>query len=114
MPGFGNRWLFRDSEGKESFADVGGQIKTSNAVALKQLALAGSGVILQGEWIVGRELLEGALVDLFPEHEVTASYFDNAAWTLRPARAHQPAKVRAFLDFLHRSFAEGPPWARRS
>lgn len=111
MPGFGNRWLLRDAHGEVSHVDVEGRLKTSNAVVLKQLALAGAGVILQGEWIVGRELREGTLVDLFPDHEATASHFDNAAWTLRPQRAHEPAKVKAFLDFIHAAFAHGPPWA---
>ncbi|MEM9378979.1 MAG: LysR family transcriptional regulator [Planctomycetota bacterium] len=106
MPGFGSRWLFRDAGGRESYVDVEGRLETSNAVALKQLALSGLGAILQAEWIVGRELADGTLIDLFPDHEVTASYFDNAIWTLRPARAHEPAKVRAFLDFLRSAFAE--------
>jgi hypothetical protein len=30
MPGFGNRWLFRDGSGKESHVDVDGNLKTSN------------------------------------------------------------------------------------
>lgn len=115
MPGFGNRWLYRspNSGGSQTgHVDVAGRLKTSNAVTLKQLALAGAGIILQGDWIVGRELLDGRLVDLFPDLEVTASYFDNAVWTLRPARSHEPAKVRVFLDFLHQKFAAGAPWAR--
>ena len=115
MPGFGNRWLYRslDPKGPEAgHVDVGGRLNTSNAMTLKQLALDGAGVVLQGDWIVGRELLDGRLIDLFPDLEVTASYFDNAAWTLRPARSHEPAKVRVFLDFLHQRFAAGPPWTR--
>ncbi|MEM6457469.1 MAG: substrate binding domain-containing protein, partial [Acidobacteriota bacterium] len=117
MPGFGRRWRFRPrrdgAEADETQVDVGAsRITTSNAIALKQCALAGQGVILQGGWIVGRELAEGTLVDLFPDHEATASHFDNAAWSLRPARTHEPAKVGAFLAFLHQAFADGAPWAR--
>ncbi|MEM7049535.1 MAG: LysR family transcriptional regulator [Acidobacteriota bacterium] len=111
MPGFGNRWRFRETRGRELHVDVEGPLKTSNAIALKQCALGGAGIILQGDWIIGRELAEGSLIDLFPDLEATASYFDNAIWTLRPRRAHEPAKVRAFLDFLHRAFAAGAPWA---
>lgn len=112
MPGFGNRWLFRKAKGEVRHVDVDGRLKTSNAIALKQCALAGAGIILQGEWIVGRELIRGELVDLFPDHDVTASYFENAAWTLRPARTHEPGKVSAFLNFLHDKFAAGAPWSR--
>jgi hypothetical protein len=45
--------------------------------------------------------------------EATAGHFDNAAWTLRPSRAHEPAKVATFLDFLHGELEDGAPWARR-
>ena len=121
MPGFGNRWLFRKDEGQkkegkkghgaETFVDLEGRFTTSNAIALKQMALAGAGIILQADWIIGRELKANTLVDLFPEWTVTASYFDNAAYTLRPQRSHQPARVAAFLDALHAGFRSGPPWA---
>ncbi|MEM6792369.1 MAG: LysR family transcriptional regulator [Acidobacteriota bacterium] len=112
MPGFGDRWLFRDGQGRESHVDVEARLTTSHAITLKECALAGAGIILQGDWIVGRELATGALVDLFPGYSATASYFDNAVWTLRPTRAHRPAKVAAFLNFLAEEFAGGAPWAR--
>lgn len=112
LRGFGNRWLFRDRRGRQSYVDVRGQLKTSNALALKQLALAGQGIVLQGEWVVGEELANGRLVDLFPDHEVTASYFDNAAWTLRHPAARVPRKVEVFLEFLHDAFERGAPGAQ--
>lgn len=110
MPGFGNRWLYRDAAGAEAHVDVEGRLRTSNAIALKDLALAGAGIILQAEWIVGQELKRGELVDLFPEHEFTASYFTNSIWTLRPSRSHEPAKVRAFIEFLRGAL--GSPYRR--
>lgn len=113
MPGFGNRWLFRDHYGVEAAVDVDGPVRTSNAIALKELALADAGVILQGDWIVGRELLAGTLVDLFPDHEVTAGTFGNAVWLLQPPRPRVPLKVRAFVDYLAEQFRDGPPWAAR-
>jgi DNA-binding transcriptional LysR family regulator len=112
MPGFSSNWRFRAANGAEQAVAVSGPLRTSNAVALKECAIAGAGVILQGEWIVGREIAEGALVDLFPRHEATATTFDNAAWTLRPQRPHVPTKVAAFQSFLEEAFADGPPWAR--
>lgn len=70
-------------------------------MALKECALAGMGVILQAEWIVGRELREGSLIDLFPRHEVTAAEFaDPAMWILFPSREYLPLKVRMAVDFL--------------
>jgi DNA-binding transcriptional LysR family regulator len=115
MPGFVDRWTFRDRDGNTSAVDVSGQLRTSNAVALKQCALDGMGIILQGRWIVGRELHEGTLIDLFPEYEVTAATFkDPAVWLLYPSRAYLPLKVRVFVQFLRRRFKVAPPWDTRS
>ncbi|MEM8884654.1 MAG: LysR family transcriptional regulator [Planctomycetota bacterium] len=111
MPGFGRRWHFRDRDGASSQVDVSGSLTTSNAIALKQCALDGAGVILQGDWIVGRELRDGTLIDLFPDLEATASSFDNAIWVLRPAQTHVPAKVNVFLAYLLDAFARGAPWS---
>jgi len=44
-------------------------------------------------------------------HDVTATSFEDAAWTLRPPRTHVPTKVAMFEEFLNEAFAEGPPWA---
>ena len=110
-PGLGERWRFRNSSGAETIVQVDGPLGASHAVALKASALAGGGVVCLGDWAVGRELAEGTLVDLFPRHEVTATSFEDAAWTLRPPRAHVPTKVAMFEEFLNEAFAEGPPWA---
>lgn len=100
MPGFGSRWRFRNARGGCE-VEVSGRVRSSNAMALKECALAGMGVILQAEWIVGRELREGSLIDLFPRHEVTAAEFaDPAMWILFPSREYLPLKVRMAVDFL--------------
>jgi len=97
MPGFTDRWRFRDQDGRVADVRVRGQLRTSNAVALKACALGGMGVISQARWIVGRELRDGRLVDLFPEHEVVAAGSESPAmWLLYPTRvpAAQGARVR--------------------
>jgi DNA-binding transcriptional LysR family regulator len=111
VPGFTDLWRFWNREGHETVVQARGRVRTSNAVALKQCALSGMGVILQARWIVGRELREGTLVDLFTEHEATAATFESpAAWVLYPSRAYVPLKVRVFVDFLARKFEKTPPW----
>ena len=111
LQGFEDRWRFRDREGQVTAVAVRGRLRTSNAVALKQCALAGMGIILQGRWIVGRELREGTLIDLFPEHEATAASFEAPAmWLIYPTRTYLPLKVRAFVQFLRAAFAGAPPW----
>ncbi|MEM7586810.1 MAG: LysR family transcriptional regulator [Acidobacteriota bacterium] len=112
MPGFSETWRFRPAEAPESTVEVRVPVKlrTSNAVALKQCALGGMGIILQGRWIVGRELEEGRLVELFPGLEATAASFAAPAiWVLYPSRSYLPLKVRVFVDFMKRRFAAGTP-----
>ncbi|MEM1182144.1 MAG: substrate binding domain-containing protein, partial [Acidobacteriota bacterium] len=111
MPGFSPRWRLRGPDG-ELELPVSGRLRTSNAIALKNCALAGMGILLQARWILGRELRAGQLVDLFPDYDVTAATFDNAVHVLYPSRAFLPRKVRLFIDFLGDRFSECSPWDR--
>lgn len=72
----------------------------STALALHRAALDGLGPALLGDWLVEADIAAGQLVDLFPEHEVTATNFDSAVWLLYASREHMPRRVRAFVDFM--------------
>jgi DNA-binding transcriptional LysR family regulator len=100
MPGFRTRWTFRDAAGSENAVDVKGWLVASSALALRQAALDGLGPVLLGHWLVDQDVSSGRMIDLFPDHEVTASSFDSAAWLLYPSRAYLPRRVRAVADFL--------------
>lgn len=100
MPAFGNVWQFKDGRGKLTSVTVAAHVLSSNALALRGLALAGVGVVLQADWIVAADLTSGTLVDLFPRHEASASYFGNAAWLLRPQSRTVPRRTQAFWEFL--------------
>jgi DNA-binding transcriptional LysR family regulator len=111
LPGFTRaNWKFTDAQGRSKEITVNALLRTSNAMALKQCALAGMGITLQARWMVGKELREGSLVDIFPEYQVTAALDDAAAWLLYPSRTYIPQKVRVFVDFLIKKFKHGPPW----
>jgi DNA-binding transcriptional LysR family regulator len=113
LPGFSrSTWKFTDPQGQTSDIALDGVLHTSNAMALKQCALAGMGITLQARWMVGRELRSGELVDLFPAYSVTAALDDAAAWLLYPSRKYVPQKVRVFVEFLRQQFKHGPPWDR--
>lgn len=100
MPAFGDVWQFKDARGKLTSVTVAARVLSSNALALRELALGGVGIVLQADWIVAPDIASGALVDLFPRHEATASYFGNAAWLLRPQARTVPRRTQAFWEFL--------------
>jgi DNA-binding transcriptional LysR family regulator len=111
LPGFRTRWLFRkagqerretDHEAfQEAFeVPVQGSVVVSGALALHELALAGMGPTLLGDWLVDEDIAAGRLVDLFPDYQVTATTFETAVWLIYPSRSFLPLKVRAMIDFL--------------
>jgi DNA-binding transcriptional LysR family regulator len=109
LSGFRSRWLFRDRRGKTSEIGVHGRVQASSSIALRELARSGVGAALLGDWLVDDDLARGALIDLFPRHEVTATEFETAAWLLYPSRKFLPAKTRAVIDFLRERLGRTDP-----
>ncbi len=99
VPEFRSRWLFR-AEGRTNEVFVDGHLVSSNAMVLRAAALAGTGPALLADWLIARDLAQGALIDLFPRHDVTATNFETAAWLLYPSRERMPRRIRATIDFL--------------
>ncbi len=102
LPGHRDAWRFRRA-GVETGVTVGGTVLISNALALVEAARAGLGPALLADWLIGPDLAAGRLVDLFPDHEATATTFETAAWILYPSRTYLPAKVRVTIDLLRAS-----------
>lgn len=100
LPGYRDRWLFRDKSGEVTIVPVDGDLLISNAIGLRDAALAGLGPALLADWLIGPELRTGQLVDCFPDYRVTATEFDTAAWLIYPSRSYLPGKVRIMIDFL--------------
>lgn len=100
LAGFRDRWMFRGSDGAVEVVPVGGRLLFSSAVGLREAALAGMGPTLLADWLIGRDLAEGRLVDCFPDYDVAATDFDTGVWAIYPSRHFLPGKVRAMLDFL--------------
>jgi DNA-binding transcriptional LysR family regulator len=105
LPEFRLRWFFRDRKGGLEEVPVEGDILMSNALALRQAAVAGVGPVLLPDWLVDEELARGRLVNLYPAYRVTATDFETAAWLLYPSRAYLPNKVRVMIDFLRENFS---------
>ena len=106
LPGYRSRWIFRDSAGRQSEVPIEGRFVISSALALRDCALNGLGPALLADWLIDGDIAAGKLVDLFPEHRVTATDFETAAWLLYPSRAYLPLKVRALIDFLRETLQQ--------
>jgi len=100
LPDYRSSWLFRDEAGNDTKVAVHGGVVISNVEAIRQCVLNGMGPALLADWLVKEDMAEGKLVDLFPDHRVTATDFETAVWVLYPSRTYLPQKARVFVDFL--------------
>lgn len=110
LPDYRTRWIFQQRYGDvQSEVTVNGNLLISNPLALRRAAQDGLGPALLADWMVRDSLASGELLDLFPDHNVTATRFDTAAYALYPSRAYLPVKVRATIDFLRRALTSHHP-----
>ncbi len=100
LPGYRSRWRFRGPDENVHEIEPRAALTVSNALGLRRGALDGLGIALLADWTIADDLEAGRLIDLFPDHEVSAADFDTGAWIVYPDRAYVPAKLRAFIDCL--------------
>jgi DNA-binding transcriptional LysR family regulator len=61
------------------------------------------GLALLPNWLIDSDLQAGTLINVFPDHQVTATDFNTAAWLIYPSRTYIPLKVQVLIDFLKKS-----------
>jgi DNA-binding transcriptional LysR family regulator len=103
-------WMFRSGSDPIERVPVRAKVIAPDGTILRDLALSHAGLTLVPRWLVARELREGKLLDVFPQHDVTATTHDAAVWLMYPSRGYIPRRVRVFADFVTAQFANGPPW----
>lgn len=111
---FRTRWIFRDAKGRIEEVPIDGDVVLSLASTIRDAAEAGIGPALLPHWLTNPGIKAGTLVDLFPNHAVTATTFDTGAWLVYPSRAYLPTKVRVAIDFLREHLGRPEPAAKRS
>ena len=92
-------WSFRDGETLTKVA-VTGPFKSNNAEVLRDVALAGRGVALLPDWLVGEDVAAGQLTALFPAHDVNPDSASNAISALYLPNHRGSHRVNAFISFI--------------
>ncbi|WP_266159257.1 LysR substrate-binding domain-containing protein [Dyella silvatica] len=93
-------WRFNLADGSQQVVSVPGRLDINGGMALREAALAGLGIILQPEMMVGRDIEAGSLVRLFPDlpalnFPVHIVYLPEHKLT---------AKLASFVDFMTARF----------
>lgn len=100
----GDTWRFTTADAEEEVL-TRPRMRTNNGDTCREVALAGQGIVLQPDFLVGGDLAAGRLVEVLPE----AQGPEIGIYIVYPSRKHLSLKVRVLVDFLAAAFAE-PGW----
>jgi DNA-binding transcriptional LysR family regulator len=98
-------WTFLD-DGKPVTLKVGGNMVCNDGAVLHDWALAGKGLAWRSMWEVGEQIATGALCTVLDEFAAPG----NDIHALFAQRRHLPLRIRVFVDFLRRSYAQPAYW----
>ncbi|HEV2571498.1 MAG TPA: LysR family transcriptional regulator [Beijerinckiaceae bacterium] len=104
---YDRRWNFTGPHGATT-VKITGDYLSNSSLALRKAALAHLGIGLVPHYCVADDLASGALVEVLPAyrpqiHPILVAY---------PHGVAPPAKVRVFVAFLAKWFAQRPEWAQ--
>ena len=102
-------WTFRQN-GKNVTLKVSGNMECNDGAVLHQWALAGKGLAWRSTWEVGAAIEAGTLVTVLDEFAAPG----NDIYAMFAQRRHLPLRIRLFVDFLRRTYAQPQYWNDRS
>jgi DNA-binding transcriptional LysR family regulator len=103
----GRSWHLVDGGGKETVLQARGALAVNNGDVLRAAALAGAGVVLLPDFLIGPDIKAGRLERALPQWR-GPEFGVHAVW---PSSRHVPARLRVFVDFLAQRLAPQPDWA---
>jgi DNA-binding transcriptional LysR family regulator len=101
--GTGNIWHFQH-QGKKITVQVNGTFQANNSDAVRQMALAGCGIMVLPKWMSDPYIQNGELEAILTDY--TPPGFPIQA--VYPYNRYVPSKVRSFVSFLQQAFAGDP------
>ena len=98
-------WTFQQG-GKNVTLKVSGNMACNDGEVLHDWALDGKGLAWRSMWEVGAEIESGKLVTVLDEFSAPG----NDIYAVFAQRRHLPLRIRAFVDFLRRTYAKPNYW----
>jgi DNA-binding transcriptional LysR family regulator len=100
-------WTFRDN-GRIVTRKVAGNMQCNDGEVLHDWALAGKGLAWRSMWEVGAEIEAGKLRTVLDQYAAPG----NDIYAVFAQRRHLPLRIRAFVEFLRRTYARPGYWRR--
>ena len=101
-----NRWEMSDGAGHVERVNVRGPLASDDPEILVNGATAGLGIMIATDWLVGRRLLSGELVQVLPQWRLVD---EGAIYVVTPSGSGATTKTRAFSDWMAQRL-KPPPW----
>ena len=98
-------WTFRDNH-KTVTLKVAGNMVCNDGEVLHDWALEGKGLAWRSMWEVGAQIEAGRLVRVLDDYAAPG----NDIYAVFAQRRHLPLRIRAFVDFLRRAYAQADYW----
>jgi LysR family transcriptional regulator, transcriptional activator for dmlA len=89
--------------GTQEAVRVRGNLTTNDGEIAVKWALDGHGILMRAEWDIARYMASGRLVQVLPQYRTP----DADIYAVVPQRHQSSARVRAFVEFVAASLAEG-------
>nr|WP_314543037.1 LysR family transcriptional regulator [uncultured Massilia sp.] len=100
-------WNFRDN-GQTVTVKVAGNMVCNDGEVLHDWALAGRGLAWRSLWEVGVAIEAGRLVPVLEDYAAPG----NDIFAVFAQRRHLPLRIRLFVDFLRRAYAQPDYWRK--
>lgn len=101
----GNIWRFSNAAGEAAAVRPRGPLSANNGEILTEAAIAGTGIVLQPDFVLGPHFAAGTLVRLLPDWHPP----ELAVHAVHHQSRHVAAKIRVFIDHLVELWRI-PPW----
>ena len=104
--GGGTALKLNDEQGNVQLVQISSRMVANNGDFLRDMALAGHGIVLLPTFIAWKSLAGGGLVSVL-ESYVPATL---SAWAVYPQTRYLSQRARLFIDFLTERFGDRPYW----
>lgn len=99
-------WHLTGPDGGQVSVQINGRPAINSALAIRQAALEGLGIIELNSYLVGDDVAAGRLVRLLPQYRPKELSF----YAVYAERRFLAPKIRVFVDALLARMAPEPPW----
>jgi DNA-binding transcriptional LysR family regulator len=100
-------WTFK-VDGKVTTMKVSGNMGCNDGAVLHEWVLQGKGLAWRSMWEVGADIEAGRLVPVLEHYSAPG----NDIYAVFAQRNHLPLRIRAFVDFLRRSYSQPGYWKK--